>query len=358
MRDIAGQTDIAKSVSEQMLLHVCDLSHGNIDENVVLILQKFRNEFVVNLIQDPRLNLKPDLITDISFDKEAVPGKKSQSEISASSVAVSFWSLIDDTRIDEIQKVILEQDVQITMKRRIPKQTKYQYLSSYNGHIASYDAIENYLSGIRRVIVTSSPILLSDLVSGPGEILYALERIFRIYVRGYALAGQRISGNLVEIDGRPIPFLKFLLSGPYLSWTGFLSILKDFNIAGVSSLDASADHRRSFKVSYDSSQNQERSLSDHSAPLDLKQAACVFIESSYSCNPALTLEKYVDEYEVLSNKQEFDSWDVVYDWLWSQGHDIKAGLNFMQFIDCFGVSLTVRLASVPYICCCYRNVVC
>eukprot|EP01035_Chromulina_nebulosa_P018529 gene18529-24248_t len=124
------------------------------------------------------------------------------------------------------------------------------------------------------------------------EILKALDRIFRIYVRG-----------------------------PYLSWHGFISILSDFNIS----------KQKTTKPS-------KRLIDEEtiSSPIKYKEAAMIFIECSRTNAPVLTLNKYISVYDEIAKKIVIDPWSDVYDWAVSDDWDIKAGINFMQFIDCLG----------------------
>lgn len=157
-----------------------------------------------------------------------------------------------------------------------------------------------------------------------------------VYVRGYSLAGERQSGSSVKLDGKAISTVKFLLTGPYLSWSGFLCILRDFSIAPVSLKSIMKEKQLSTTLARFLS---SRNASSSSPPLLLKEAAALFIEASRSGNPTLTLGKYVDEYREIYSGLTKDPWDHVYEWLLKEEDwDIKAGINFMQFIDCIGVS--------------------
>lgn len=64
-------------------------------------------------------------------------------------------------------------------------------------------------------------------------------------------------------------------------------------------------------------------------------------ESSKSITPALVLSKFLKMYEEMAQEVESDPWISVLAWVehpvraeW----DIKSGVNFMQFVDCLGVS--------------------
>jgi hypothetical protein len=63
------------------------------------------------------------------------------------------------------------------------------------------------------------------------ETFPALDRIFKVYVKGNSLPGQLETGSAVTLGGCSITMSSFLLRGPYMSWKGFLAVLRDFSIA-------------------------------------------------------------------------------------------------------------------------------
>jgi hypothetical protein len=97
-----------------------------------------------------------------------------------------------------------------------------------------------------------------DTLPEAAQLLSALDQIFRLYVRGFALPGQQHDGSSVHLVGQKLPFGSFLLDGtakrvlvyvsttteayvccfqhsviqgPYMSWDGFLRFSFDFRIA-------------------------------------------------------------------------------------------------------------------------------
>ena len=71
-------------------------------------------------------------------------------------------------------------------------------------------------------------------------------------------------------------------------------------------------------------------------------AFLICTESSKSITPALVLSKFLQSYEEMAQEAEGDPWISVLAWVehpvraeW----DIKSGVNFMQFVDCLGVSM-------------------
>ncbi len=64
-------------------------------------------------------------------------------------------------------------------------------------------------------------------------------------------------------------------------------------------------------------------------------------ESSKSITPALVLSKFLQMYEEMAQSVEGDPWTSVMTWVEHPARadwDIKSGINFMQFVDCLGVS--------------------
>eukprot|EP01034_Spumella_vulgaris_P023609 gene23609-29845_t len=106
---------------------------------------------------------------------------------------------------------------------------------------------------MRRIVSLPVPVQLETIPSA-AQLLKALDRIFRAYVRGNALPGQMTGGNTVDLDGKSLSFRTFILHGPYMSWRGFQSFLLDFFIArpplphtrsGKNYLSAMGGNRRS-----------------------------------------------------------------------------------------------------------------
>ena len=65
-------------------------------------------------------------------------------------------------------------------------------------------------------------------------------------------------------------------------------------------------------------------------------------ESAKSITPALVLSKFLKMYEEMAREVEGDPWASVHAWAEEPSRrdwDINSGINFMQFVDCLGVSL-------------------
>lgn len=197
---------------------------------------------------------------------------------------------------------------------------------------------------LRRIVYIPVPVLL-DTVPSAAVILRAMDRIFRAYVRGNALPGQTTGGNTVDLDGKQMSLRTFVLHGPYMSWRGFIGFLFDFAVA-----KPPPPHTRSGK-NYLSAMNMNEGnkraggdgyiATGPDPPLELKEAGAVFIESSHSATPALVLSKYLRLYEEIAEGLDYDPWSLVASWANDRGAGewhLTAGLNFMQFVDCLGVS--------------------
>jgi hypothetical protein len=85
---------------------------------------------------------------------------------------------------------------------------------------------------IKRGIFTPEPIPLED-ISSASDIFQAADHVFRVYIRGNALAGLQTTGSEVALDNRQIALNRFLLEGPFMSWRGFVSVLTDFKVVSV-----------------------------------------------------------------------------------------------------------------------------
>jgi hypothetical protein len=85
---------------------------------------------------------------------------------------------------------------------------------------------------IKRGIFLSEPIPLEDITSAQ-DIFTACDHMFRVYIRGNALAGLQMTGSEVSLDNRSIALHRFLLEGPFMSWRGFVSVLTDFRVVSV-----------------------------------------------------------------------------------------------------------------------------
>ena len=87
--------------------------------------------------------------------------------------------------------------------------------------------LQDLVIAIKRAMFVPSPIPLDSFSSGL-EIFKALDTIFKVYIRGNALAGLQSTGSEVAISNRQLALSKFLLEGPFISWRGFSSVLVDF----------------------------------------------------------------------------------------------------------------------------------
>lgn len=168
---------------------------------------------------------------------------------------------------------------------------------------------------------------------GNGAIyMLSLKAIFNAYVRGNALHGVTVSANrrmgvgvgnsLTTVDG-------FLLGGPYLSWSGFVTFLRDFNISSRPPQNTRAG------------QNFPAHLwegfipSTHHPPLvDMEQATCVFIEAARTSKPGIMVPKYEKRYAEIRQSMTEEPWIGVGRWLGTEDWRIDDGLNFAQFCDC------------------------
>ena len=73
--------------------------------------------------------------------------------------------------------------------------------------------------------VVREPVILEALPISSVAI-NVLSKIFSAYVRGNAVPGAMRGGSVVGLDGQCISFTTFILEGPYLSWKGFLYIMR------------------------------------------------------------------------------------------------------------------------------------
>lgn len=75
------------------------------------------------------------------------------------------------------------------------------------------------------------------------------------------------------------------------------------------------------------------------------------LEASKSITPALVLSKFLKMYEEMAQNIEGDPWASVSAWAAepSRGEwEIRSGVNFMQFVDCLGVSFMIICASITF----------
>lgn len=198
--------------------------------------------------------------------------------------------------------------------------------------------------GLRKVVALQQPVLL-DGISSSAAIIKAMDRIFRAYVKGNALPGQLAGGQKVGLAGHVLSFRTFVLKGPYLSWKGFVNFLMDFNVTSFPSKETKSGKKFWSVVNSRSSMNGLQSLgpaSEATPPITLRQAAMTFIESSCSSYPVLLIRKFMSTYEQQTSEEiEEDGWKAVNEWIEHESEhewEIGYGTNFVQFVDCLGVS--------------------
>lgn len=299
---------IAEKTFENANLHT-----NNIEQPSVDVLQKLRDDFMtfVNVV--------------IGADGMPIPG------------AVSLEELNEEELNNLMAKV------------KKPEKKK----DDDENKLASANRGAELVRRLKRIISLPLPVQFESIPSA-SFILRALDRIFRAYVRGNALPGQLAGGHTVDLDGKTLSFRTFILHGPYMSWRGFLSFLYDFAVA-----KPPLPHTRSGKnylhAMYGSQHGSSNKKGEGSAggggvalpngvdpPLELKEAGVIFIEASHSATPALVMNKYLKLYGEIAEGLDYDPWGLVIDWANDRSSNewyLTAGLNFMQFMDCLGVSL-------------------
>lgn len=200
---------------------------------------------------------------------------------------------------------------------------------------------------LRKTVFLPVPVMMESITSA-SHILKALDRAFRAYIRGNALPGQLSGGATVDLAGQTMSFRNFVLQGPYMSWKGFVSFLLDFNIAALPSNQTRSGKSFYRTMKSPALEKQLALMANKPGPdplLEMTEAAMIFMESSQSATPALVLNKFLKLYEEIAINLTSDPWNTVYDWAESHSDyewDIQYGLNFMQFVDCLGVSTSYR----------------
>ena len=164
------------------------------------------------------------------------------------------------------------------------------------------------------------------------------------------------------------PIILFvLLQGPFISFKGFLEIVKDFRIAQLPSKRNKLGIK--FYNSWDLDGKLYRECAHQlvDAPLTMRELAIIFIECSKTFTPALVLSKYLkSHYEGVFNRTGSDQmghggstnapgsgvtrrasalpivgtfmgepWDDILAWMDEYNDwNVINGINFVQFIDC------------------------
>lgn len=229
--------------------------------------------------------------------------------------------------VDDMRKKSTHDEVESI--KLIPNTKRTTYTSSFPDVNITASSTK-FLENIKRKVHLGEPVEFEGIQSWK-ECLVALERIFRAFVRGNSLAGNIESGSVVSLGGVPINTATFLLQGPYMSWNGFLLLLRDFNIA--SPLENSEMGKANIKHTR---QNTSGSAAYGDAPLKIQEAACIFIESSQTGNPVITSRKHAVMYKKIKNELngKEDPYEKVARWLDQENWVINVGLNFAQFCDC------------------------
>jgi hypothetical protein len=393
---------VAKVIAEKLFFLASD-SRYDIPAESLQVLQQLRDEFM--MYEKPQrkkipLENPPKLIPGkilTSEESEAIQKTLESNEIYEDEILEAtgaLKSVVPPEEMDVIENVFFPKRKASKIKeiQNIKNQRQLRYLDEEDEHGEKVGAGDEDMNNktnenkkyrlalqIRRslsVAVNSGPIEMESLVSA-AAILKAVDRIFRVYIRGNALPGQQIGGNTVDLAGNTLSFRTFVLGGPYLSWKGFLSFLLDFSVAALP--DPSSKTGKNFYSSLHPSTAKELierqemasnpmpttpttakagagggSSANVEAVVSLLEAAMIFIESARSASPVLVIQKYKTLYAELAETLETDPWKNVYDWTRTNSNEsatndrqafvvslnewnqIAFGLNFMQFVDCLG----------------------
>ena len=170
----------------------------------------------------------------------------------------------------------------------------------------------------------SDSFLMASDLNHAQEIMSALRKIFKSYVRGNALSAQTKTGTYVTLDGRELGMTDFLLGGPYMSWDGFLFFCHDFNITP----------RRDLKGN---------------RKLHTRAGESYLFPEPFEVQAIFTLTSLAP-HEILKVQNEKREWSKGAREMWRDATQIArasldpmAGLNFGNFVDCLA-----RLALVAY----------
>jgi hypothetical protein len=188
------------------------------------------------------------------------------------------------------------------------------------------------------------PLLLESIPSS-SNIFKAIDKIFRTYIKGNALPGQLASGQTVDLAGQVVSFRHFVLDGPYMSWKGFVQFLADFNIVNFPHATTTTGKKfwrtmSNHNISIDSLSN----INEGNEPLlSMKEAALIFIQCSHTSFPLFTSRRIVMKPQENADQIEINGWKLVYSYAENISDSewiIDVGTNFIQFVDCLGVSIT------------------
>ena len=106
------------------------------------------------------------------------------------------------------------------------------------------------------------------------------------------MPGQQETGNAVNLGGTSLSMAAFLLRGPYISWRGFLCVLRDFNIASLPSIRTKLG--KLFPRDLWGSGFIPGLVT---APLSMQEAASIFIECSKTGYPTVCLHQHLRDYQ-------------------------------------------------------------
>ena len=242
--------------------------------------------------------------------------------------------------------------------------------------------------GLRRLVCSvphAQPVLLQQPAFPQAlDLRRALSRLFAVYVRGAGLPAHAGADYTVTVDGQRLNFSSYVLAGPYISWRGVCGVLRDFSLARLPSKSKAP----TFPQIYDPPGAVREFKQGGQPPVTIKQAALLFLESSRSACPVLTLEEYKEAYKEISAMEKalalriaqgpsssssssagggggvteaevcaavsgpagvkpHEAWGRSLLWAAAGDNDdwaaITSGLNFMQFLDFLG-----KLALVAY----------
>lgn len=208
----------------------------------------------------------------------------------------------------------------------------------------------NRLANFMMAKVNLSQPIIFETISSAAAVMRAMEKIFRIYVRGNALPGLMQGDQRVDLNksNRPLQMSSFILDGPYMSFKGFFNVLVDFGVTKPPNPNTNAG--KSF-IRHQGNMGENitakaAATSGMSQLVTISEAAALFIEASAATKPALCIAEHEMKYQESAKEEKDDtegspsSWELVANWLQdplSHKHwDIRTGLNFMRFVDCLG----------------------
>ena len=339
LKEIQNNANEARKYAKKIFLKACGHNY-QIDQSSLKLLQNLRDSYLIDNIEEQKdwpngIGIQPEYsFASSGFEYDQNNDYDDESEDDGDNDDDTLESE-DDNQVND-PKAGSPRKGSSKQKGSKKKKKKRKSLDPFNILELEKEA-KNFAYKLRRNAFMPTPINLEILPYG-AQMFEALHRIFRAYVRANSLPGQLIGNSRVELDGISLPVGVFILNGPYLSWKGFISILLDFNISNIP--DPKSLEGKSFPEIKSSEEETGVLRVRPPAPLNIKKTASLFIESSKSHSPSLTLPKFVSDYEemAMSYLSDIDSWGLVSKWtlLEENKWDITAGINFMQFIDLIG----------------------